>query len=212
MTGHLLYGSWNIKHGTWVPNKKGFLSDPYNRFIHLIFFFNSGDMMALSDARKFAKVELWKTTELLKELGKLGPEPLDKSFTFKKFQGDLKNKKGKIKQVLMDQSMIAGIGNIYASEVLWQAKINPEKETCKISGKDLKKLYQSIKKILKLSIKLGGDSFSDYRKPDGTKGNFDSVKRVYKRENQKCYRCKTKIKRIKIGQRSTFYCPRCQKL
>jgi formamidopyrimidine-DNA glycosylase len=214
MTGHLLVGNWQKINNNWQPQKEGPLNDPYNRFIHLMFFFDNGTMMALSDVRKFAKVELWKTEELLnsEEFKKIGPEPLDKKFTFEKFKEILKNKKGKIKQILMDQSLIAGIGNIYASEALWYAKIHPEKLTFKLTEKELKNLYQAIKKVLELSVKLGGESFSDYRKPDGTKGDFDTERRAYNREGQKCARCGTKIKRIKVGQRSAFFCPKCQKL
>jgi len=214
MTGHLLVGNWQKINNNWQPQKEGPLNDPYNRFIHLMFFFDNGTMMALSDVRKFAKVELWETEELLnsEEFKKIGPEPLDKKFTFEKFKEILKNKKGKIKQILMDQSLIAGIGNIYASEALWYAKIHPEKITFKLTEKELKNLYQSIKKVLELSVKLGGESFSDYRKPDGTKGDFDTERRAYNREGQKCARCGTKIKRIKVGQRSAFFCPKCQKL
>ena len=211
MTGHLLVGKWKQAGGIWLPEKEGPLSDPYNRFLHLIFFLDNGEMMALSDARKFAKVELWKTEELKKELEKLGPEPLEKSFTFEKFKEALKNKRGKVKQVLMDPAVIAGIGNIYSSEILWQAKVHPEKNVANLSEKELELIYQAIKKVLELGVKLGGESFSDYRKPDGTKGDFDSERKVYRREGEKCLRCGTKIKRIKVGQRSTFFCPSCQK-
>jgi formamidopyrimidine-DNA glycosylase len=223
MTGHLLVGKWEQKNGKWIPEKEGPLNDPYNRFLHLIFFLNnppsrkasegqSIKMIVLSDARKFAKVELWKTEELLKDFEKLGPEPLEKSFTFRKFEEILKNKKGKVKQIIMNPEVIAGIGNIYASEALWQAKIHPEKNVAKLSEKELKLLYQAIKKVLTLGVKLGGESFSDYRKPDGTKGDFDTERKAYKREGQKCSRCQTKIKRIKFAGRSAFFCPYCQKL
>jgi formamidopyrimidine-DNA glycosylase len=228
MTGHLLVGNWSrqsrgssetsssgqLLDGKWESVKKGPMNDPYNRFLHLIFFFNDGKMMALSDVRKFAKVELWKTDDLLnsKEFKTLGPEPLENDFTFAKFKEILKNKKGKVKQVLMDQNVIAGIGNIYASEALWQAKIYPEKNVAKLNEKELKSLYDGIKKVLTLGIKLGGESFSDYRKPDGTKGDFDTERKAYRREGLKCSRCGTKIKRIKFGGRSTFFCPSCQKL
>ncbi|MCX6721271.1 MAG: formamidopyrimidine-DNA glycosylase, partial [Candidatus Staskawiczbacteria bacterium] len=190
------------------------LNDPYNRFLHLIFFLDNQEMLALSDSRKFAKVELWKTEELLnsKEFKNLGPEPLDKSFTFEKFKKILKNKRGRVKQVLMNPEIIAGIGNIYASEALWVAKIHPEKNIAKLSEKELKSLYEAIKKVLELGVKLGGESFSDYRKPDGSKGNFDDERKAYRRENQKCPRCGTPIKRISFGGRSAFFCPRCQKL
>jgi formamidopyrimidine-DNA glycosylase len=212
MTGHLLAGRWTLKDGLWKPEKAGPLNDSYNRFLHMIFFFNNGNMMALSDARKFAKIELWKTKDLLEEFKKLGPEPLEKSFTFVGLKKVLKNKKGKIKQVLMDQNVISGIGNIYASEILWSAKVHPEKEAFKLNKKELEKIYLSIKKVLELAVKLGGESFSDYRKPDGSKGDFDPERNAYKRENQKCKRCGTKIKRIKLGQRSAFFCPHCQKI
>ena len=220
MTGHLLVGKWSRHSGIppdagpiWKPVKAGPLNDPYNRFIHLIFFLKNGQMMALSDARKFAKVELWKTKELLnsEEFKNIGPEPLENDFTFRKFKEAVKNKKGKIKQVLMVPQVIAGIGNIYASEILWQAKVNPEKSVANLAEKELKLIYQAISKVLKLAIKLGGDSFSDYRKPDGTKGDFHIERKAYNREGLKCARCGTKIKRIKIAGRSTFFCPSCQK-
>lgn len=227
MTGHLLVGNWEQKNEKWLPAKEGPLNDPYNRFLHLIFFLDDKKMLVLSDARKFAKVELWKTDELLnsKEFKNLGPEPLDKNFTFEKFKEALTKRKGKtllrpsqnsglrtgkVKQVLMMPEVIAGIGNIYSSEILWQAKIHPEKNVASLSGKELKLLYKFTKKVLELGVKLGGESFSDYRKPDGTKGDFDTERRVYKREGQKCRRCGTKIKRIKVAQRSAFFCPHCQ--
>jgi len=213
MTGHLLVGNWKLENKKWIPVEKGPLNDPYNRFLHLIFFLDNGKMLALSDARKFAKVELWKTDELLasKEFKNLGPEPLDKDFTFQKFKDILKNKTGRIKQVLMDPYVVAGIGNIYSSEVLWQAKIHPEKNVAKLSDLELKLLYQAIKKVLQFAVKLGGESFSDYRKVDGSKGNFDAERKAYKREGQKCQRCKTLIKRLKFAGRSAFFCPTCQK-
>lgn len=212
MTGHLLLGRWEQKNNKWLPVKEGPLNDPYNRFLHVIFYLSGGLMMALSDARKFAKVELWETKKIEEELKKLGPEPLDEKFTFDKFKEIFKNKRGKIKQVLMDPSVIAGIGNIYASEILWQAKIHPEKNVANLKEKELELIYKAIKKVLELGVKLGGESFSDYRKPDGSKGNFDTERKAYKREGQKCHRCGTKIKRIKFGGRSSFFCPHCQKL
>ncbi len=214
MTGHLLYGDWKLESGMWKPKIKGPLEDPQNKFIHLLFWLDNGKMLTLSDLRKFAKVEFQKTKELLesKEFKILGPEPLEKDFTFEKFKEALKKKKEKIKQVLMDQNVIAGIGNIYSNEALWHAKIHPEKNIAKLNEKELKLLYQAIKKVLELGVKLGGESFSDYRKPDGSKGDFDTERKAYKREGQKCHRCGAKIKRIKFSGRSAFFCPNCQKL
>jgi formamidopyrimidine-DNA glycosylase len=211
MTGHLLVGKWEIENDKAVMPKHGPMSDPYNRFLHIIFFLSNSDMLALSDTRKFAKVELWKVEELKKELEKLGPEPLDKFFTFEKFKKALTGKNGRIKQVLMNPEVIAGIGNIYSSEALWVAKIHPEKRVEKLSEKELKLLYLAVIKVLKLGIKCGGESFSDYRKPDGTKGGFDIERKAYWREDEPCFRCKTKIKRITFGGRSAFFCPHCQK-
>jgi len=215
MTGHLLVGKWSQQNKIWKPiNQNSPLNDPYNRFLHLIFFLDNNDMIALSDARKFAKVELWKTDELLnsKEFKSLGPEPLEKDFTFEKFKKIFQNKRGRIKLVIMNPQVIAGVGNIYASEALWTAKIHPQKDVAKLTEKELKSLYEAIRKVLDYGVKLGGESFSDYRKPDGSKGDFDTERKVYKREGQKCHRCGTKIKRISFGGRSAFYCPTCQKL
>ena len=210
MTGHLLHGTWNIKHGTWVPAHSGPLEDKINSYIHLIFFLNNGKMIALSDVRKFAKAELWKTEDLMEDFKKLGPEPLEKDFTFNKFKERFINKKGKIKTILMEPKIIVGVGNIYASEALWWAKINPEKDASKLNDKELKALYISVKKVLLEGIKFGGDSFSDYRNVDGEAGKFENNKKVYKREGEKCFRCKNQIKRVKFGGRSTFFCPQCQ--
>lgn len=220
MTGHLLIGNWKLEDNIWKPVDKGPLNDPYNRFIHIIFFLDDGLMMSLSDLRKFAKVELWKTDELLEEFKKIGPEPLEKSFTFDKFKKailfrngkTLRRTQGKVKTILMKQEIIAGIGNIYSDEALWRAKINPLKDVSKLNNIELKNLYSSIIKVLKKGVELGGESFSDYRKPDGTKGDFDDERKAYKRAGERCLRCKyTIIKRIKIGGRSASFCPNCQK-
>lgn len=211
MTGHLLVGKWEKDGRTWIPQKNKKFQDPYNKFLHVIFFLDNGLMIALSDVRKFAKIELYKKEDLKKELDKLGPEPLEENFTFEKFKKILSKKKGKVKQIIMKPEVIAGIGNIYASEALFRAKINPQKDIVKLNEKELKLLYWAIQKVLLLGIKLGGESFSDYRKPDGSKGNFDIERKAYKREGEECLRCKTKIKRVKIGGRSSFFCPKCQK-
>ncbi|KPJ54718.1 hypothetical protein AMJ47_03745 [Parcubacteria bacterium DG_72] len=196
MTGHLLYNKWK--------------DDPMNSFIRVKFFLNNGKILALSDLRKFAKIELHKKDSLEKELSRLGPEPLEKSFTFNKLKRVLK--KGRIKQVLMDQEVIAGIGNIYSDEILWSSKIHPEKETLKLSEKELKRIYKAIKGILSKGVELGGTSISDYRDIEGKKGKFGDIRKVYRREGEKCPRCKTVIKRKKLAGRSSHFCPKCQKL
>jgi len=214
LTGHLLYGLWDFKNDKWFPKiNKNILKNRVNTYIHLVFFLDNKKMLVLSDLRKFAKVELWKTKELLdsKWFKSLGPEPLEKSFTFKKFKEVLKNKRGKVKQVLLNQEVIAGIGNIYSDEALWRAKIHPFKSASSLSSEELKKLYKYIKEVLKRSIGLHGESFSDYRDIEGRKGSFDKLRKVYQRKGEKCSRCKTAIKRIKMGSRSAHFCPKCQK-
>lgn len=214
MTGHLMVGQWKQIDNKWQPIKKGPLEEKINTFLHVMFFFQSGKMLALSDVRKFAKIELWKTKDLLnsKEFNKLGPEPLEKSFTFEKFKKTLQDQKGKVKQVLMNPEIIAGIGNIYSNEALWWAKIHPQKRVSELNLKELKLLYNAIKKVLLAGIRLGGESFSDYRNVEGKKGNFDDERKIYKREREKCFRCGAQIKRLKFGGRSAFFCPNCQKL
>lgn len=219
LTGHLMVGKWVLSKGVWHSEIKGPLQEKTNSYIHLLFTLDNGQMLALSDLRKFAKVELWKTKDLESSdvMKKLGPEPLEKEFSFKRFKEALGNylklkRRGKIKQVLMDQNVIAGIGNIYSDEILWRAKIHPFTEASKLKEKDLKNIYRFLKDVLKKSIALKGESFSDFRTPSGEKGNFDSIRKAYQREGEKCSRCKTIIKRVKMGGRSAHFCPKCQKL
>ncbi|MFH1841170.1 MAG: zinc finger domain-containing protein, partial [Candidatus Nealsonbacteria bacterium] len=103
------------------------------------------------------------------------------------------------------------IGNIYSDEALWMAKINPLKNTSCLSESELKKLYSAIKKVLKKAIRLKGESFSDFRRIFGEKGNFDPERKVYGREGKKCFSCGKIIKKVKIGGRSAHFCPKCQK-
>jgi len=211
LTGHLLLGKWKKKGKIWQP-PPGPLSDRVNTYIHLLLTFDNGQQLALSDLRKFAKVELFNKDELKKELSSLGPEPLDKSFTLETFKETLQQTQGKIKQVLMDQTVIAGIGNIYSDEILWQAKIHPFKKISQLSRKELKNIYQAMRKVLSLAIKLCGESISDYRTLSGESGFFDKARKVYRREGEKCSRCGKIIKRIKLAGRSAHFCPNCQPL
>jgi formamidopyrimidine-DNA glycosylase len=209
MTGHLLYGKWKEKNGKWEAEEPGFLKDKDNQYIHLMFFLDNKKMLALSDLRKFAKVELWKTKDLENSelFDRLGPDPL--KISFERFKKELK--KGKIKKVLMDQEVLAGLGNIYSDEALWRAGIHPLREATKLKGSELKKLYLAVREVLKKGIILGGESISDYRNIEGGKGFFDKERKVYRREGEKCPHCGTKIKRIKVNGRSAHFCPKCQR-
>lgn len=226
MTGHFLVGKWekNSKKEKlgeiwlgqkWVPaNRGGPLEDDRNRFIRLIFFLSGGEMLALSDLRRFAKIALGKEKEILNlpELKGLGPEPIDPKFTFPQFQKLFRDKKGKIKPLLLDQTFLSGVGNIYADESLWRARIHPSREAGSLAKPELLRLFNSIRLVLKRAVKLRGSSVDDYRDPSGQAGFYQNEHQAYHRENEACRRCGAKIKRIKIGQRSAHFCPHCQKL
>lgn len=211
MTGHLLLGKWEKINGNWMAKGGGPIKkDPMNRFIRLIFFFNNKKQMALSDLRKFAKVELAKTEEINQETSLLGPDPL--KIKFKQFREIFRRERGKIKQILMKQETVSGIGNIYSDEILFRARIHPLKYVCHLSEKELGAIYRATVEILKKAVKMKGTSVSDYRAPNGEKGMFGKERKVYRLEGRPCIRCKTKIRRLKIGGRSAHYCSKCQKI
>lgn len=160
-----------------------------------------------NDLRKFGWIKI---TNNLKDLEKIGPEPLSSRFTLQALAQILQKSKRPVKLVLLDQDKIAGIGNIYANEALWLAKINPQKPANEI--KKIKELYWAIQETLKKGIKYQGSSAADeaYIRPNGGKGEYQKHFRVYQQEGRPCPRDKTPIKRIKINNRGTFYCPACQ--
>lgn len=213
MTGHLLVGKWKLIEGKWQSIKRGPLGEKTNSYIHLMLYLTEDRMLALSDLRKFAKILLVDSKDLknLKDIKNLGPEPLAKDFTFKEFKKALEGRRGKIKQVLMNQEVIVGIGNIYSDEILFEAKIHPFRETQKLKEKELKDIYQATKKILKKAIRAKGTSIDEYRTTSGQEGGYQKIRKVYRREGQKCPVCKTAIERRKIGGRSAHFCPQCQK-
>jgi len=210
LTGHLLYGKWKKQGLIWKPVVAGpIASDPMNRFIHLIFLFDNKWQLALCDLRKFSKVVLAKNEEIKEEAKAIGPDPL--LMTFGEFKKIIGQKNAKIKQVLMDQKLISGIGNIYSNEALFEARINPKRPASDLKEGEIKRLYHSLTKILKKSISVQGESFSDFRTLDGKKGGFDVFIKVYRKEGKKCPYCGGKIVKEEIGGRSSYFCPNCQK-
>ncbi len=215
MTGHILYGKYKFdasnKKDPWRAIEPESLKDPFNHHIRFMISFSNGKFLALSDVRKFAKVTVQESSTLHNShhLHNLGPEPLEKEFTFKKFNERINLKSnGKIKQVLMDQSIIAGIGNIYADESLWRTDIHPAKIVKNISPKQRKDLYDAILKNLARGINFGGDSMSDYRNVHGEKGKFQEQHNAYRKTGTKCQKkgCKGSIVKIVLGTRSTHFC------
>ena len=221
MTGHMMIGKYmfDSKKKIWTPDpseKNQALRDPYNKFLHVVFTLSNGKHLVLSDARKFAKVTLLSTKEARDSihLEHLGPEPLTAGFTeTKMIERVMKRPNGKIKQVLMDQSIIAGIGNIYSDEMLWLASIHPESQPKNIPKPRMKILYTSLKKVLAQGIDFGGDSTSDYRNINGERGDFQHHHNVYRSTGKKCLKknCSGIIVRKVVGGRSAHFCPVHQK-
>jgi len=218
ISGHLLYGKWQLVNDKWQSMIEGPLkNDRQNGYIRFMLMLNNGYQLALSDLRRFGKVILVDDDKVkdLKEISGLGPEPLEISFNgFKELFGSSTSKhrkRGRIKQVLMDPAFIAGIGNIYADEILWDAGYHPLSRTENLSGKDLNKIFNSTVKILKKAIKYKGSSVDDYRIPSGEKGRFQDIQNAYQLTGKKC---KKKdggiIERLKLGGRSAHFCPRHQ--
>jgi len=222
LTGHLLYGKWKLKGKNWIPlpgNKE--LNDPDNKYIHFVVIFSNGTMLALSDLRKFAKIMLFPLGEIdeIEDLKKLGPDPMNQKFTFNAFKDIMsgvikKRPKLKIKQLLLDQNIISGIGNIYSDEILYRSKIHPQKTANKLTPANLKNIYKAIRLILRKATRNKGSTvgYGDYRDLEGKPGGYSKLIQIYGRENKKCFTCKTLIKRIKFGSRSSYFCPKCQKL
>jgi formamidopyrimidine-DNA glycosylase len=215
MTGHLLYGPYEWKKDAWISEEKN-LKDPYNQFIHLVFSLSNGNHLVFSDVRKFAKVTLFETHKLseLDDLKVLGPEANDKNLDWKKLKQQLLRRPNwKIKTALMDQSIVAGIGNIYSDEILWASSIHPERLVKNISNTEYKVMLKNFGKILAHSIKLGGDSMSDYRNIYGERGGYQKSHKVYRRAKEKCLRlgCRGVIERKVIGGRSAHFCNTHQK-
>jgi formamidopyrimidine-DNA glycosylase len=216
MTGHIMYGSYayDKSENTWAPDANetnDALRDPFNKFLHVVFTFTNGRQLVLSDMRHFAKVTLLSTAAAhdTRHLKGIGPEPLDKAFTYAVFKTRLATKaSGRIKTVLMDQTVIAGVGNIYSDEALWLAGIHPESREAMIPEKKLKELFVAVLAVLKKGIDFGGDSTSDYRRIDGTRGKFSAEHNAYRLTGKPCRKpkCKGVILRKVVGGRSAHFC------
>lgn len=205
---HLSNGETILTHmkmtGHYVYNRPDY---PHVRFKFIL---DNQKVLGLSDMRRFAKITIIKTKDLStsSHLSNLGPEPLDKSFTYPKFKERiLQRPKGKIKSILMDPSIVAGIGNIYSDEILWRAGVHPLSKPQKIPEKNLKEMFKAMKQTLTKGIKLGGDSMSDYKNIEGEKGEFQNHHEAYRRKGLKCSRDKGLIQRLVVGGRSAHFCP-----
>lgn len=212
MTGQLVFVG-NKRFGAGHPTKSlvGELPDKSTR---VVLEFKDGSKLFFNDQRKFGWMRLIPTIEIpeIDFFKKVGPEPLDDDFTVERFIERLKRRKNSnVKSVLLDQTVIAGVGNIYADESLWGAKIHPSTLVNKITGAQFVLLYQSLLEVLKLSIAKGGSTDKNYVNAEGKKGSYLTFANVFRREGQPCPRCGTIIEKIRVAGRGTHICPHCQK-
>ena len=191
------------------------LSNKGSKHNHVIFNFNNNTKLIYNDVRKFGFIKVIQSNKLNQSthLKTLGPEPLSKNFNTTYFKKFILNKKKCLKDLLMDQKFVSGLGNIYVNEVLFKSELRPNKIIQKISTKEIEKIIKFIREILKKSIKLGGSSIKDFKDGEGRDGNFQQLFSVYGREGEKCLnnKCQSIIKKTVISNRSTFFCKSCQK-
>jgi formamidopyrimidine-DNA glycosylase len=212
MTGQLVYRGDHKSVVGGHPIKEGFKKDP-NRFTHATFTFRDKSRLFFNDVRKFGWLRLFTDEELTKLLGRdLGPEPLDHQFTVEVFRRELaKRPNNRIKQFLMDNKNVVGIGNIYSDEICYFARVRPDRRVKSLKEGEINLLFKGIKKILTEAIKYEGTSISDYVNAQGEAGAYTSKLRVYGRYGEKCFGCGGTVKKQKIGGRTSSFCPKCQK-
>jgi formamidopyrimidine-DNA glycosylase len=184
-----------------------------NKHTHVTFELESG-VLYYNDTRMFGYLLYYpnlKAFENENHFGSYGVEPLSKDFTIKYLSAGLKNKKGKIKAVLMDQKIVTGLGNIYADESLFESGIRPDRNASSLSKTEVQSLYKAIVRIITRAVKVGGSSVATYKLLDNTKGNYAREHKVYGKDGEKCSKCKTPLRKIIVGGRTTIFCPKCQK-
>ena len=213
MTGQLVFRGEKV-FGAGHPTNSlvGELPDKSTR---VIIDFTDGSKLFFNDQRKFGWMRLLPTIEVpeIDFMKKVGPEPLENDFTVKEFIERLYLRKNSaIKPVLLDQTIIAGVGNIYADESLWLARIHPETAVAKISKAKLVLLYNMLRDVLWTSIKNGGSTDRNYVNSEGQKGSYLSFAKVFRKQDQPCPRCGTTIEKIRVAGRGTHICPKCQRL
>jgi formamidopyrimidine-DNA glycosylase len=200
--------------------------DPYAR---VVFRLADGRELRYRDVRKFGRIGLWESGGLrvsrrrrLAEarepyrvgdvFARHGPEPLARTFSAERLAERLRGRSARLKSLLLDQSFIAGVGNIYADEALWRARLHPLRTADSLRAEEVRRLHRSIRSVLRQAVRYRGASFSDYVGIDGEPGRNAEQLKVYRRTDQPCLRCGGPISRIVVGQRSTHFCPRCQPL
>jgi formamidopyrimidine-DNA glycosylase len=213
MTGQLIFVGKNQRFGAGHPSKD-MVGELPARSTHVIIDFTDGSKLYFNDQRKFGWMRLLPAIEIpeIDFFKKVGPEPLDDDFTVDKFiERLMRRKNSNIKAVLLDQTIVAGIGNIYADESLWSAKIHPLTLVAEVPKAKLVLLYNAVREVLALSIAKGGSTDKNYVDAQGQKGSYLAFANVFRKQGQPCPRCGAPIEKIRVAGRGTHVCPHCQK-
>lgn len=214
MTGQLVFRAAGVAFGAGHPNDS-LIGELPDRSTRVTLTFSDESRLYFNDQRKFGWVRLMPTIEVpnIDFMKKVGPEPLEADFTAEEFaQRFERRKKSPIKAALLDQTVIAGVGNIYADESLWGAKLHPQTLVGNITKNQFKKLYSEVRDVMNLSIEKGGSTDRNYVNAEGRRGSYIDFARVFRREGQPCPRCGTTIVKFRAAGRGTHICPKCQVL
>lgn len=211
MTGQLIYQQDNRLTAGGHGEPKITNEALPNKYTHVIITFDNNAKLYFNDMRQFGYIKLVDKRELARKLNSFGIEPLSQEFTPQYLKSTLKKRKTALKNVLLNQELIAGLGNIYVDEVCFAAGVRPSRPAYKVTLKEAEALQKATKRILKQALKKRGTTFRDYRDGLGGEGNFTKLLQVYGRNQEPCRKCKAPLKRIKIGGRGTIYCANCQK-
>ena len=212
MTGQLVFVSQDTRFGAGHPNDSLVNTLP-DKSTRVTLEFKDGARLFFNDQRKFGWVKLMPTAEIanLPFMQKVGPEPLELDFSVNDFAERFKRRgRTNIKAAILDQSVIAGVGNIYADESLWGAKIHPKRLVESITREEFAELYTDLRQVMNLSIEKGGSSNRNYVNAEGKRGSYMDFARVFRREGLPCPRCGTTIEKLRVAGRGTHVCPYCQ--
>jgi formamidopyrimidine-DNA glycosylase len=181
---------------------------PEDRFVRAVFRFDDGVEMRFTDVRKFGGI--WLVEDISQVTTGLGPEPLNEGFTVELLAEALAGRKSPIKSVILDQRRVAGVGNIYADEACFAAGVDPRRLALTLDADQVAALHAAIRDVLLTGVERGGASYRDYRNTGGKVGSMQDFVKVFRRTGKPCYACGTTIERVRLGGRSTHYCPKCQ--
>ena len=212
MTGQLVYVGSDARFGAGHPNDSLVNTLP-DKSTRVSLQFDDGSTLFFNDQRKFGWVRLMPTLEIpnLPFMQKVGPEPLEPDFTAQQFaQRFSRRARTNIKAALLDQSVIAGVGNIYADEALWGARVHPQRLVGSLTDAEFSLLYSQLREVMNLSIEKGGSSNLNYVNAEGKRGSYMDFARVFRREGLPCPRCGTTIEKSRVAGRGTHTCPTCQ--